>query len=101
MKHPKMDRYLVAGEQEWEIAYIAQKFGISIQQVWQALFATGSRSRRTVYKYINENFLNKDNGTESIGADDTAGRSTPDEVPADGSTDAGETNTGNGGGELV
>lgn len=46
-KHRKMDPYLVS-QQKWELAYIARKFGASIQTVRRIVKAVG-RSRQKVY----------------------------------------------------
>lgn len=56
-KTRKMDRYLIAAEQDYELDYIAQKFGITRAKVREALTATESRSRRVVYKWIRNNIL--------------------------------------------
>lgn len=50
-----MDRMMIS-QQEWEIDYIASKFGISRKQVREALKVTQSRSRRRVYSYIRDTY---------------------------------------------
>lgn len=49
-KHPKMDRLLVS-KQEWEIEYIAKKFGCSNKDVLDAIKYEG-HSRRKLYAYL-------------------------------------------------
>lgn len=61
MKHPKMDRHLVAATQEHEVDYIAEKFGITRDQVREALDKCNSRSRRKVYAYIRAFILTETN----------------------------------------
>ena len=46
-KHRKMDPYFVS-LQKWEVAYIAKKFGASVQTVRRIIKAVG-KSRQKVY----------------------------------------------------
>lgn len=55
-KTHRMDPYLIAGEQDYELDYVAQKFQVSRDNVREAIAAVG-HSRRKVYKYLREHFL--------------------------------------------
>lgn len=46
------DRKKVNSEQEYELRHVAEKLGVSIQQVTGAKRATGSNDRKVVEKYI-------------------------------------------------
>jgi hypothetical protein len=46
------DRKLVSSSQDWEISHVAQKMGVSTQQVVGAKRSTGSNDRKTIEDYI-------------------------------------------------
>jgi len=50
----KTDRKKVNSSQNHELYYIAEKMGVSIQQVTGAKRATGSNDRKTLEQYIND-----------------------------------------------
>lgn len=47
-----MDRKLVAGTQDYEVNYIAKKFGVSKNTVRQAMLSANSISRKEIYKVL-------------------------------------------------
>lgn len=60
----KMDRYKIATKQYYELQYVADKFGINVDMVKEAIKKAGSKSRRKVYKWIRDNYeIAEDNGT--------------------------------------
>ena len=48
----KTDRTKVNSTQDYEISHVAQKMGVSSQQVVGAKRATGSNDRKVIEKYI-------------------------------------------------
>ena len=50
----KTDRAKVNSTQDYEISHVAQKMGVSSQQVVGAKRATGSNDRKVIEKYISD-----------------------------------------------
>ncbi len=55
----KQDPKLVSSKEDYEVAYIAKKFNISIQEVWDIMMECGKngnpcRSRKVIYKAIRQ-----------------------------------------------
>lgn len=48
------DRKKINSTQDYEIAHVAQKLGVSSQQVVGAKRATGSNDRKVIEKYISD-----------------------------------------------
>jgi hypothetical protein len=48
------DRKKVNSSQDYELSHVAQKMGVSIQQVSGAKRATGSNDRKVIEQYIKE-----------------------------------------------
>jgi hypothetical protein len=46
------DRKKVNSSQDYELSHVAQKMGVSVQQVVGAKRATGSNDRKVIEKYI-------------------------------------------------
>jgi hypothetical protein len=53
-KQGPSDRKKVNSSQDYEISHVAQKMGVSSQQVVGAKRATGSNDRKVIEKYISD-----------------------------------------------
>ncbi|RZM27589.1 MAG: DUF3606 domain-containing protein [Pedobacter sp.] len=53
-KQGPSDRKKVNSSQDYEISHVAQKMGVSTQQVVGAKRATGSNDRKEIERYISE-----------------------------------------------